>query len=344
MSAQNNSDLRFALVVTIVLAAFLGMVSYAAAGKVINSDKFFIWAGISVVISLLVFYKLTSRLRKRKKLYKEAFPAEWENILNEYVDFYRNLGPDEQEQFKYEIRVFIEEKRINGIKTEINDTDRILVAASAIIPIFGFRGWEYNNLNEVLLYPKTFSQNYEIEKGKDRNVQGMVGSGFMNGMMILSKPDLHYSFKLGSDRHNVGIHEFVHLLDKADGNVDGIPETLLGREYAVPWLELVRTEIQKIRKGKSDINPYGSLSKEEFFAVASEYFFERPELMEEKHPQLYKMLRKIFRQDISARFRNAVKRIFKRRKAGELGRNSPCPCGSGKKYKKCCGSSLRNAA
>lgn len=338
MRAENNADIRFALFVTLVLAAFLGVVSYAAAGKVFTNNTFIAWAAVSLLACLLVFYKLTAKVRRRKKLLKETFPADWENVLNEYVDFYRNLSPEAQAQFRYEVRVFIEEKRISGIKTEIDDTDRILVASSAIIPIFGFRDWEYSNLNEVLLYPKTFSQNYEIEKGKDRNVQGMVGSGFMNGMMILSKPDLHYSFKLGKDKHNVGIHEFVHLLDKADGNIDGIPETLIGREYAMPWLELVREEIQKIRKGKSDINPYGSLSKEEFFAVASEYFFERPELMEEKHPKLYIMLKKIFRQDISTRFRNAVKRIFKRRKNGEPGRNAPCPCGSGKKYKKCCGS------
>ena len=83
-----------------------------------------------------------------------------------------------------------------------------------------------------------------------------------------------------------------------DGATDGIPEYLLQQQYALPWLEMVRKEIRKIRKRRSDINPYGGTSETEFFAVASEYFFQRPDQFREKHPQLFEAMEEIFRQDL----------------------------------------------
>lgn len=259
----------------------------------------------------------------------------------ENVPFFMALDEEQKKQFRYEVQCFIAEKKINGIRTQIDDTDRVLVAASAVIPIFSFPEWEYTNLKEVLLYPSSFSHDFQVE-GKGRNILGMVGSGgFMNGMMILSQPDLRNGFRNTTDKHNTAIHEFVHLLDKSDGVVDGIPNTLLDKQYVMPWLEMIKEEIQAIKKGKSDINPYGSFSNEEFLAVASEYFFERPDLMKEKHPKLYSLMSRIFKQDNRSRFARLVKKILPKGKA-QFGRNSPCPCGSGLKYKKCCGSVRSN--
>jgi MtfA peptidase len=85
---------------------------------------------------------------------------------------------------------------------------------------------------------------------------------------------------------------------------------------------------------KSEINPYGATNRQEFFAVVSEYFFERPFLLQQKHPELYKLLLKIFKHNPSEK-RNSAKRR-------EIGRNDPCPCGSGKKFKNCCGSEYRS--
>ena len=84
-------------------------------------------------------------------------------------------------------------------------------------------------------------------------------------------------------------------------------------------------KIEEIHEDESDINPYGGTSKVEFFAVVSEYFFERPRLLAKKHPELYDMLEEIFDHDMEKRPLN--------RKKQSLGRNSPCPCGSGKKFK-----------
>ncbi len=122
----------------------------------------------------------------------------------------------------------------------------------------------------------------------------MVGTGAMHRTMILSQPALHSGFLNSTDYRNTAIHEFVHLIDKTDGETDGIPDALLPYKYSVPWLRLIHEKIQDIRIDKSDIDPYGTTNEAEFLAVASEYFFEQPDRMEEKHPKLYAYLQKMF--------------------------------------------------
>lgn len=290
---------------------------------------------VAFLVSTLLFWFLTRKDRRRAVIRKQPFPSTWETILQAEVPFFRSLDESEKGRFREEVQIFLDEKRITGITTSVDDRVRVLVAASAIIPIFGFPGWEWNNIHEVLIYPTSFSEHYEIGKTGGTDILGMVGSGAMSRMMILSKPDLLSGFHMPQDRKNVGIHEFAHLLDKADGAVDGVPGVGLPRSAVVPWLKLVHREMDQIRNRHSDINPYGLKNEAEFFAVASEYFFENPDKMERKHPELYKMLQRVFNQDPQSRMKHALVSMVNP-KTGRLGRNSPCPCGSGKKYKHCC--------
>lgn len=258
----------------------------------------------------------------------EEFPILWRKFLIENVVFYNALSEDEKASFEYRVLEFLLNCRITGVGTRIDDEDKLLVAASAIIPIFAFKEWRYWNLFEVLVYPKSFNQEFEFE-GTDKNVLGMVGTGYMDGKMILSREALHFGFKNESDKHNTAIHEFVHLIDKMDANIDGIPKVLLEKQYVIPWMELMKKETQQILENKSDINPYAATNSEEFFAVTSEYFFERPQMLEQKHPELYELLSGMFKHDVSER------RLVKTKNT--IGRNDPCICKSGKKFKKCCG-------
>lgn len=257
------------------------------------------------------------------------FPAKWRIILNEKIPFYRHLDTPEKDRFEMGIIRFLTRVRITGVKVDVDITDKLLVASSAVIPVFGFRDWHYSFLNEVLLYPDSFDYQYEINSKEDV-ILGMVGSGTMEGKMILSKPALHRGFDNTTDKQNVGIHEFVHLLDKEDGSIDGIPGTLQDKAYAIPWLNLIHRQMAMIAKGKSDINAYGATNEKEFLAVASEYFFERPELLQKNHPDLYQQLSMAFRQDTAHLLTGSLPEKV------ELRRNDPCPCGSGRKFKKCC--------
>ena len=90
----------------------------------------------------------------------------------------------------------------------------------------------------------------------------------------------------------------------------------------------------EIEAGQSDINRYALTNEAEFFAVASEYFFERPAIMRRKHPELYRTLERVFNQDLRTRATALRRELSQGRR--QFGRNSPCPCGSGRKFKKCC--------
>ncbi|MES2777847.1 MAG: M90 family metallopeptidase [Bacteroidota bacterium] len=250
---------------------------------------------IVLVVALAVFLTLTRRKKERVKLPDLKIVS---GILQRRVAYYNRLPAPEQIRFQKEVAEFLRLVKVTGIGTTVTDEDRVLVAASGIIPIFAFPGWKYPNLNEVLLYPDTFSREFEFDTDpEDRNVLGMVGNGGMDNMMILSKPSLHHGFNSINHTSNTAIHEFVHLVDKADGVIDGIPSWLIDKENAMPWLHLIHKNIQAIRENNSDINPYGATNESEFFAVASEYFFSTPLLFKERHPELYEMLEKIFRQD-----------------------------------------------
>ena len=333
-SRRRQEKLSRLLAVILVGAVFLVLVIILLPGS-LTVLEIAIRSASAGLLATFLFLFLTRRDRHRAALRQKPFPTAWETILNREVPFYQTLDESEKSRFREEIQIFLSEKRITGIRTSVDDTIRILVASSAIIPIFGFPGWEWDQISEVLIYPSTFNEQYEMGRTGDRDILGMVGAGAMNRMMILSKPDLLQGFRVTQDRKNVAIHEFVHLLDKSDGAVDGVPGVGLPRKAMTPWLKLVHHEMEKIQTGHSDINPYGLANEAEFFAVVSEYFFENPEKMKQKHPELYGMLERIFHQDPESRFKKALRTMVKP-KAGQLGRNSPCPCGSGKKYKQCC--------
>jgi MtfA peptidase len=283
---------------------------------------------VAVIVVALVLYFLLKNKETSLK-YKGPVPSEWKIILNEKVFYYTQLTPEEKDQFEKRVQHFLNTTRITGIKTTVDLIDQLLVAASAIIPVFAFPDWEYLNLKEVLIYPGAFNQKYQIGSAQS-NILGMVGSGSMEGKMILSKSALHKGFSNEKDKINVGIHEFIHLIDKSDGQIDGIPTLLQDKQYVIPWLDLVRQNMEEIHNAGSDINPYGGVNREEFFSVISEYFFERPKLLERKHPELYSQLSDIFKINLSEKY--GIKTLKR-----EIGRNDPCPCGSGVKFKKCCG-------
>ena len=118
---------------------------------------------------------------------------------------------------------------------------------------------------------------------------------------------------------------FTHLIDMADGECDGYPERLKEFSFSIPWFEMVEEKINDINENNSNIRKYGATNRSEFFAVASEYFFERPRMLNKKHPELFKSLTKFYKQDVLD-----IGLDIKVRK------KSLCACGSGKRYKRCC--------
>jgi MtfA peptidase len=245
-----------------------------------------------VLASLILFFIFYKRPKK-----KIVLPENYKELLSQHISYYNRLEEKDKRRFEEKIKDFLGSVRIDGIDTTVNNLDKLLVACSAVIPIFGFEKWTYSNLRNVLLYPGSFNKDEFLASGYEQNTLGMIGNGPMQQVMILSKPALHFGFQIDPPKANTGIHEFVHLLDKEDGDVDGLPETLLNRKYNSKWIELVNRNIEMILAGQSDINYYGASNKAEFFAVTSEYFFNQPELFKENHSELFELMCLIFNQN-----------------------------------------------
>ncbi len=247
------------------------------------------------IIPILLFLVGLLLIRKYTTKKVAPFPEAWKPLLAKHVHFYSLLSDAKKTTFQQRIMRFLSQVVIDGVGLEIEALDRILIAASAVIPVFSFKNWRYTNLSGIILYPDYFNEDLEFgPEAKFKHIAGMVGTGRFEKQMILSKKALYHGFANKTDKGNTAIHEFVHLIDKMDGKTDGIPKKLIEHQYIVPWLKLIHKEMRAINNYKSDIRMYGGTNEAEFFAVASEYFFERPKLLKRKHPELYKLLHRTF--------------------------------------------------
>jgi Mlc titration factor MtfA (ptsG expression regulator) len=224
------------------------------------------------LIILIIFFVFQPR---RIKTF--AWPENYRDLLNDYVTFYMNLNDEGKKLFEDKFQKFLSGVKITGANAEIEDIDRVLIGAAAVIPVYYISDWEYVNLREILVYPGNFNADFD-QQGNDRMISGMVGSGAMQNVLIVSKWELRQGFINSNSNRNTAIHEFVHLIDKMDGTLDGIPEILLERKHIAQWRQLLQSTMQNIRQGESDIDIYGATSPVECFAVVSEYFFEQPGL------------------------------------------------------------------
>jgi Mlc titration factor MtfA (ptsG expression regulator) len=231
---------------------------------------------------------------KKKKF---QLPVDYKELLNNNVAFYRRLGGEQKARFEEKLKDFFSTVTIEGVHTKVSDLDKLLVASASVIPIMGLKKWKYYNLKTVLLYPETFNRQEFLQSGFEKDTLGMVGEGSMQQVMILSKPALHQGFINEYSNSNTGIHEFVHLIDKEDGEMNGFPESLLDKSLVAKWNEIISANLELIASNQSDINTYALTNRAEFFAVVSEYFFNNPATFRERHPDLFDLLVNIFHQN-----------------------------------------------
>ncbi len=239
------------------------------------------------------------KCRHRLKVMNRPFPAEWAEILNARVAFYGALNDADKDRFRKLAQIFLSEVRVTGIRTEIDDTIRLLVASSAVIPIFGFHDWDYSRLGEVLVYPDAFNDEYQTD-GDDRRILGLTGLASLSGVMILSKPALLAGYSGAFAKENVGIHEFAHLLEQ-EAESHGLPAEV-PYDTVREWIAFVARELKDPQHSRTHINEYGYTNEHEFFAVLTEYFFKSPDTLKQQDPKLYDMLRGIFHQDPASLF------------------------------------------
>lgn len=245
---------------------------------------------IGVGVTLALGWVLGRRDRRRRAVEREPFPEAWRGVLEESVDYYRELDETDKARFEREIRFFVDEQVITGPRGAAVDDDlKVLVAASAVVVVFGRRGFRYPRLRDIVIYERSFDEDYQA----GGNILGMVHG---QGPILFSAVSLRQGFRGEHDGSNVGYHEFAHVLDFDQGRADGVPG-FMPWAAVQPWLEVMHDETAKIEKGRSILRRYAAKNHAEFFAVATEMFFEKPERMRAKDPELYELLCETYGQD-----------------------------------------------
>lgn len=289
MRADRPQDRAFAWMAggaAVLAAASLGALVAGAPGALAGAGL-----GLGLGIALGRLFRRRSAVRRASL--SRPFPEAWRKLLESRYDHYDRLPDALRGRFEDDVRILLAEKRVTGVEIEVTDELRLLVAASAATLSLGWPDYEWDQLAEVLLYPDDFDRDYRF--GGDER----AGETHPWGTVILSVPALEESFEDPDDGYHVGIHEFAHLLDVDQTHFDGIPVGLEA-ERSREWLEVMEKEMQRLRKGKSALDPYGAEDPVEFLAVAVEAFFETPLLVRKRHREVYAILSAYFGQDPAA--------------------------------------------
>lgn len=252
--------------------------------------------GLVVAAFAALYFGLSGRSRRRRAVARRPFPSAWRSVLERSVTFYRGLDDRARQRFEREVAWFLDEQRISGPQAApIDDDIRVLVAASAVTLSFGRPGYTWPRARDVVVYGDAFDEEYRV--AREGSVLGMVHA---QGPIVLSSRALRHGFKSVDDGLNVGLHELAHVLDFETGSADGIPSMMPWRSIE-PWLGLMHSEITRVKKHKSLLRKYAATNDAEFFAVATEAFFERPRALRARHADLYDMLVETYGQDPAAR-------------------------------------------
>ena len=244
-------------------------------------------------LGTILWRTLTARGLRRERVRQAPFPDEWRRILEDRYDHYHRLPPGLRRRFEEQVALFLAEKRITGVEVEVGLDLRILVAASAATLTAAWEGDHWDHLAEVLLYRRDFGRDYSFDE------DDLSGQAHPWGTVILSVPTLLESFDDPDDGFHVGLHEFAHLLDVEQTHFDGVPRGL-DPARTREWLETVDREMDRLRRGKSVLDPYAAEDPVEFLAVAVETFFECPLALRQRHREVYAILRDYFGQDPAA--------------------------------------------
>jgi Mlc titration factor MtfA (ptsG expression regulator) len=243
--------------------------------------------------------------RRRARLRSAPFPPAWSEILQSKVRLTRLLPDIDRRELEGLIQIFLTEKSFEGCGgLEINDEIKLTIAAQACLLLLHRQTDIYPRLVPILVYPDAYRSKHRELIGPGTVLEGEIdrlGESWPTGAVVLSWRDIKDSANQYRDGRNLVLHEFAHQLDLEDGEVNGAP--LIERsDQSAMWAQVFSAEYERLQRdawrGRSTvIDDYGTQSPAEFFAVCTEAFFEKPHVLQKRHPQLYEQLRLFYRQD-----------------------------------------------
>lgn len=238
---------------------------------------------------------------RRRRLSRQPFPPEWLSILQKHVPYYKVLPGELQAKLRTRIQIFIAEKNFEGCAgQQIHDTIRVCVAAQACILTLGLDDFAafYPDLRSILIYPKKYvarlneqHDDFFVEEG----FEPRHGEAWSHGTIVLSWDEVKKGSRDIGDGENLIFHEFAHQLDYEHN------ATTQDTHY-LSWAQILSSEYRQflhmLRQNQYTLlDEYGAENIAEFFAVATEYFFEKPEELNSLHPTLYRQLKDFYNQD-----------------------------------------------
>lgn len=262
---------------------------------------------LACVVLICLLMRQIHHSSERKRLRHAPFPPEWEAILQRNVALYRHLPDRLREQLRGNIEIFLAEKRFEGCGgLEITDEIKVTIAAQACMLLLNRETDYFPRLMSILVYPSAYVAEEDTRLGEHYVQEESVraGESWRGGALVLAWDHARHGAMDMHDGQNVVLHEFAHQLDQEDGEADGTPILDRGSSY-VTWARILGKEYadlrDKVRHRRGDImDEYGATHPAEFFAVATETFFEKPVQMKRKHPALYEELRDYYKLDPAA--------------------------------------------
>ncbi len=245
-----------------------------------------------------------SKSHQRQELLASPFPMGWLRCLQINVPAYLRLPETQQQTLRNTIRILVAEKNWEGTQgLTLTDEIKVTVAGYAARLVLGFDGDYYPNVETVIVYPQGFlvtQRRLETRGVFAEEVLPLSGQAALQGPVIVSWADIQHSLH-ARDGQNVVLHEFAHKLDMRDGAADGAPY-LQNKAQIEAWARVMSAEyaslVERTQAGERDVlNPYGATNAAEFFAVATESFFESARELQATHLELYGVLRDFYRQD-----------------------------------------------
>ena len=241
--------------------------------------------------------------RRRRAIGAKPIPPPWLDILEKDVSHYGRLADSGRARLRNDMRVLIAEKRWEGCGgLDMNDRIRVVIAAQACVLLLGLEHDFYPHLRTILVYPTAYLSP-ATAPGFDgiQQPQVRLGEAMYRGPVVLSWADTLAGARREGDGHNLVFHEFAHQLDQQDTAFDGTPR-LGSRQQYREWQRVMTREFEQLVERSSLgratlLDQYGAQNPAEFFAVATECFFEQGTRMARIHPQLYEQIKRFYRQD-----------------------------------------------
>lgn len=247
---------------------------------------------------------------RRERLRAEPFPDESMRILRKNVPLYSRLSEADRTELHGLIQVFLAEKVFEGCGgLELTDEIRVTIAGQACLLLLHRETNFFKRLITILVYPSAY-----VAKGMEHigggvfleGEQARLGEAWVDGVVVLSWDDVRGGAFDPKDGHNVVLHEFAHQLDQEDGSADGAPILETRSRYAA-WSRILGHDFDELREDeqaarKTVLDGYGATNPAEFFAVATECFFEKPNQLRKKHPQLFDQLASYYHFDPTTDF------------------------------------------